>query len=81
MTLRCLLKRINQNVCMRDDQDLRALGGLDDETSQRGEEIGMQTRFRLVEDEQPRRAWCEERGDPQQITQRPVGELRSLQRA
>ena len=59
-----LLKRIDQCRGVRHDQDLGSSRGLRDEAPEGRKQIGVETRFRFVEDEQAWRPRRQQRSDP-----------------
>ncbi len=65
---------------MRDNQNLGSLGRVSNEASQGWKQIGVETRFWFVEDEQARRARGQKRSDPQQVSQGAIGKFGRLQR-
>ena len=70
-----LVEGIRQYPCVRDDEDLGTFGRLRNEASQGGKQIGVEARFRFVQDEQTRWPWRQERRHPQQVTQRSIRKL------
>src|SRR4029079_19588951 len=75
------LQRLNQRGRVGNDQHLRALRGAGDQTAESRQQIRVQAGLWLVEHQQARWARRQERGDPEQIPKRSVGQLGGSQRA
>jgi len=60
-----VLKRVDEQRCMRDDDDLRVLASLGNEAGQRRQQIGVKTGLRLVEDHEARRPRRKQGGGPE----------------
>ena len=58
-----LLERACQGLRVRGDQHLAALAGVGDQLGQSGQQIRMQAGLRLIESEERRSSWRQERGD------------------
>ena len=65
---------------MRYRHDLRAVGRLRDEASKGWQQVRVQARLGLVQDEEAWRARRQERRDPEQVPQRAVRQFGGLQR-
>src|SRR5204863_9869676 len=81
MAATALFESRDEPLRVRDHEELRTLRRTRDQPAERGKELGVQARLRLVEHEELRRARREQRRDPQEVAQRAVGELGRLERA
>ena len=75
-----LLEGVEEDLGVRHEDRLGPLGALQDEASQRRQQVGVQARLGLVEDQQLRRAGRAERGEQQEVPERAVRQLCRRQR-
>src|ERR1700751_2850236 len=77
---RMLTKGMNERLRVRNNDHLAAFGCANHQPSQRGQQVGMKARFRLVQYHELRWPRCEKRGNPQKIAESAVRDFSHAQR-
>ena len=80
MAFRVFFERRDKPRGVRHHQHLGVLRGLADQAPEGRQQVGMQAGFRFVEHQQRRRPRRQQGGDPQQVAQGAVRQLRGAQR-